>query len=248
MQFSNKHWALSLDLNGGRIQELSHREVKVFGTYTRTDGKMGNTHLCIPSFDKEGQEKYGLPFHGLVRNIPWTIKNKSADSVVIECKTASSVLYPAQLSVEQEFKLGTSFIHTIRVAHSGGGTVPLNMGCHYYWNTPKGWGQSLLDDVSIENGIQTNGYVELQEKSTIRFPHASYVMNTQGFHTAVLWTSFKTIENDKKEYSQDFCCIEPVIGWPKYFGSEKSMLKNGEVKTVSMSLCAGERTCSTHSL
>jgi len=236
MKLYSSNWSLSLDLNGGRIKELSYKEVKVFGTYTRIDGKVGNTHLCIPSFDKEGQEKYNLPFHGLVRAIPWTVKNKSDGSVVISCKTIASNNYPAELSIEQEFTLEKQFTHAIRVHHLNGSDVPLNIGVHYYWDTSQGWEGTVVNSQQSAASIKSNGYCKLNEINTITFPHASYELTSVGLHSAALWTSFKTDEAGGKLYSQDFCCIEPVIGWPGYFGSEKSMLREGEQKTVVISI------------
>ena len=243
LQFHN--WSLSLDLIGGRIQELSHEGVNVFGTYARMNGKMGNTHLCVPSFDIEGQEKYNLPFHGLVRTIPWTVKNASDSSIVISYITTPSNTYSAELSIEQTFTLKETFVHSIQVAHLRGEAVPLNIGVHYYWDTPQGWDKLSVNSQQSTEGIKSNGYMILKEKNIIEFPHASYEMKSDGFHSAALWTSFKTDESGKKSYSRDFCCIEPVIGWPGYFGSEESMMRKGEQKTVSIALeklCAGERT------
>ncbi len=243
MQISNNGWVLSLDLNGGRIQELSHKGIRIFGTYRRIDGKMGSTHICVPSFDKEGQEKYGLPFHGLVRNTSWEITKKSNAFLIISCETLPSNLYPAKLLVEQEFNLKDNFIHTVRVSNSEGRGVPANIGCHYYWDTPHGWDSAQINNEGIKNRIMTNGFMDLNEKNNIVFPHASYELTSRGFHSAVLWTSFMEEGEGNKKFSQDFCCIEPVIGWPGYFGTETSMVKAGETKTASITIGAGERTC-----
>ncbi len=236
MYISSGHWSLSLDLDGGRIQELCHKGTKVFGTYNRIDGKQGNTHVCIPSFDREGQEKYGLPFHGLVRNIKWQVNSQSKSSLSISCKTPSSTLYLAQLSVEQQFNLEDSFIHRIRITHIKGKEVPVNIGCHYYWDTPRGWNKIKIQNINQEEVIETNGYIDLQEKNSIDFPHAKYELISYGFHSAVLWTSFKIDENKNKVYSNDFCCIEPIIGWPHYFGSKQSFLRLGETVSASIQL------------
>ncbi len=238
MEISQNNWLLSLDLVGGRIRDLSWKGRRVLGTYKRIDGKMGNTHVCIPSFDKEG-EKYDLPFHGLVRTIPWTIKAKSSSVIIISCRTPSSKLYPAELTVEQEFSIDDMFIHTIRVTNCGGSEVPTNIGCHYYWDTPKGWDTIRLNGREIKADIETNGVIDLKERNIIDFPHARYELITNGFRSAVLWTSFLMDTQGSKKFSQDFCCIEPVVQWPNYFGTTESMLKLGEKKTVSLSIGAG---------
>lgn len=236
MNLAYNNWSLTLDLNGGRIKELTHKGIRVFGTYSRIDGKVGNTHICVPSFDKEGQEKYGLPFHGLVRNTQWNIKNQSTSSIAISCKTPLSNLYPAELSVEQEFMLEKDFIHTIRITHVEGKDVPVNIACHYYWDTPQGWKMTTLNGQDVREKIETNGYTDLKKNNIVIFPRASYRMRSNNFHSAVLWTSFKGNDEGKKQFNTDFCCIEPVIQWPGYFDSEKSILSPGKTVSASISL------------
>lgn len=235
MHILSNDWSLSLDLNGGRIKELNYKGIKVFGTYQRIDGKTGNTHLCIPSFDKEGQI-HDLPFHGLIRNVQWVVKSKSKTSVIISSKTHSSPLYPAELYVEQEFNLDKNFIHKIRVTHIKGKKVPLNISCHYYWNTPKGWKNSTLNGLCLTSKIESNGYNNLKKINSIIFPHASYQMNVTVFRSVVLWTSFKVDNEGNKLFSNDFCCIEPVIEWPHYYGTEKSILRPGETVSASVEI------------
>jgi len=228
------NWLLSLDLNGGRIQELTYKGIKIFGTYQRIDGKMGNTHICAPSFDKEGQEKYGLPFHGYARTLKWESKKLTANTVQIKTVTHSTETYPAQLELIQEFVLDTVFTHTITVKHLRGLDVPVNIGIHYYWDTPQGWNEITIKNRSQKELIKTNGYMNLEEKNSIIFPHASYELTSCGFNSAMLWTSFKTDTTGNKIYNHDFCCIEPIIGWPGYFTSPASILGIG--KTISASV------------
>lgn len=236
MNLTYYDWSLTLNLNGGRIKELSHKGIRIFGTYNRIDGKVGNTHICVPSFDKEGQEKYGLPFHGLVRNAKWGIKSQSASSIAISCVTPSSSLYPAQLSVEQEFILENSFQHVIHVTNIQGEKVPVNIACHYYWDTPQGWKTTTLNDQDVREKIETNGYTDLKKDNAIIFPHVTYQMQADNFRSAVLWTSFKTDGQENKQFSNDFCCIEPVMEWPHFFGSEKSILIPGKTVSASISI------------
>lgn len=235
MNLNYHDWSLSLDLNGGRIKELNHKGIKVFGTYQRIDGKTGNTHLCIPSFDKEGQI-YDLPFHGLVRTIQWVVKSESKTSIIISSKTHPSPLYPAALYVEQEFDLENNFIHKIRVTHIEGKRVPLNISCHYYWDTPKGWKNSMLNGLSLAPKIESNGYGNLKKINSIIFPHATYQMSVTMLRSVVLWTGFKMDNAGNKLFSNDFCCIEPVIEWPHYFGTEKSILRPGEIVSSSVEI------------
>ena len=229
-------WSLTLNLSGGRIQDLSHKGIRVLGMYNRIDGKVGNTHLCIPSFDKEGQDKYGLPFHGLVRNIEWRLEKKSISSLTILCKTPSSDYYPAQLSVEQEFILSKEFQHIIRVRNVGNKAVPVNSACHYYWDTPSGWNTTTVNREDVSEKIETNGHIDLDTTNIIRFPHTSYRLLCKNIHSAALWTSFTTDTHGKKVFSSDFCCIEPVIKWPGYFGTKESIVRPGETISASISL------------
>ncbi|MCX6732563.1 MAG: hypothetical protein NTV98_03415, partial [Candidatus Roizmanbacteria bacterium] len=90
MNLTYNNWSLTLDLDGGRIHDLSHKGVKVFGTYQRIDEKMGNTHVCTPSFDKEGQDVYQLPFHGYARTLTWSGEQIANDTLQIKTITPSS--------------------------------------------------------------------------------------------------------------------------------------------------------------
>lgn len=235
MYISSNNWSLSVDLNGGRIKELSFNDQRVFGTYRRIDGKEGNTHICVPSFDKEGIEKYSLPFHGLVRNAVWTEELRTKNSIQISTLTTPSQSYPASLLVTQTFELGSSFSHKVSVVHLTGEPVPVNCAIHYYWDTPQGWEGTRINNTNSETNIRTNGFVKLEEQNIIQFPHAKYQLTSHGFNNAVTWTSF-TGEGNEKKCSTDFCCIEPVVGWPDYFGSKESMLNPGETVSASIEL------------
>lgn len=234
MNITSNDWRLTLDLVGGRIQELSYQGIKIFGTYQRMDGKGGNTHICAPSFDKEGQEKYGLPFHGYARTLTWTVNQQTANTISISATTSFSELYPASLQLVQTFVLGEYLSHTVDVAHLSGAPVPVNIGMHYYWDTPLGWQEVQIQNQNIREKIEANGFMDLQEKSFITFPHARYELLSNGFRSVMLWTSFKSEGTEEKLYSQDFCCIEPIIEWPHFFGSDKSVLY--PKKTVSASI------------
>jgi galactose mutarotase-like enzyme len=230
------NWSLSLDLNGGRIKELSYKGVKVFGTYHRVDGKIGNTHICAPSFDKEGQEKYNLPFHGYARTLIWNDKQLSANTIEIKTITPSTKTYQAQLELSQRFTLNETFKHVVEVKNINGPEVPVNVGIHYYWDTPKGWDGSTLNFERLTPLIKTNGYLDLKDESIITFPHAKYTITTMGLYSVMLWTSFVSGEDGNKTYSNDFCCIEPIIKWPQYFDSDRSILHPGETVSASIEI------------
>lgn len=234
MNLTSNGWSLTLDLNGGRIQELAYQGIKVFGTYKRIDGKVGNTHICTPSFDKEGQGAYQLPFHGYARTLVWSGEQIADNTLQIKTVTSSTPTYPAELELTQTFTLGDSFSHVVEVKNIKGDVVPVNIGIHYYWDTPKGWKNSTLNDKKLAFSIETNGYMDLTNESIITLPHAKYTITSDGLHTIMLWTSFKTEHDGTKTFSNDFCCIEPIAKWPGYFGSEQSLLGRG--KNVSASI------------
>jgi len=236
MNISNNGWDIAVNLQGGRIEELDFKGTRVLGTYNRIDGKVGNTHVCLPSFDKEGESQYNLPFHGLVRIAQWTMTANAPNSLSISCITPSSNFYPAEFEVIQTFTLDKSFTHTVKVTHIKGRKVPLNIGYHYYWDTPNGWNGTMIQKEDRTNDIKTNGFINLQKSNSIVFPHAQYELVSHGFRSAVLWTSFKESEEKQKEFSQDFCCIEPIVQWPSYFGSEKSMIHPNETVSASVEI------------
>lgn len=234
IRLDSSGWGLVLDLKGGRIVSLYHKEKRILGTYARIDGKSGNTHLCLPNFAGEGTA-LGLPFHGPTRNATWNIKEKRRYSLVIWCDVPTSDLYPARLHVEQSFKMQDNFIHEIKVTNVKGPAVPLNIGCHYYWDCPKGWEGTKINDEDVSLKIQTNGSQKVDTHNVIVFPHSSYAIIQAGFSKVVLWTGFK-IEDDKKVSDSSYCCIEPVRGEGNFFGSAASLVDPGNTVSTSFQI------------
>ncbi len=220
------NWELTLDLKGGRIVSLYCSGQKILGTYNRADNKIGNTHVCIPNFANEGAD-LALPFHGPSRNSIWKVKNKRRYSIVISCDIPATDLYPAKLHIEQSFTLRDSFVHEIKVTNTKGSAVPLNIGCHYYWDTPKGWEGTMINKRIVNNQIENNGSMSLKEKNEIVFPHTTYRIEQIGFGMAVLWTGFYEKKGEKR-FDNVYCCIEPVRGRGNFFGSGASMIKEGQ--------------------
>lgn len=226
-----------VDLQGGRILELSKREKKILGTYTRLDGKVGSTHICAPSFDKEGQgSQWNLPFHGYARTLDWTVEKQTENSVTISTYTTPTPTYNAQLKLSQTFTMDLVFSHSVEIANIKGDAVPVNVGLHYYWDTPNGWENVRVNHESQMTNIKENGYCDLQEVNNVEFPHATYTLTSHGFQSAALWTSFSIDTDGVRHYSQDFCCIEPIIKWPGYFGEDVSFLTEGQQKIVEISI------------
>lgn len=236
MEINANKWSLSLDLDGGRIRYLKFDNIPVLGTYKRIDGKIGNTHICAPSFDKEGQEKFDLPFHGYARTLMWDCEQISDTTIQIKAVTPVTEDYPAKLELIQRFALEETFKHTVEVTSLDGSGIPVNIGIHYYWDTPKGWEGTTLNSKQIAPYIKKNEYLDLNSESIVVFPHAKYIVKADGFHSVMAWTSFIADEIGSKTYNYDFCCIEPIIGWPGYFGKPESFIKPHESVSVSVEL------------
>lgn len=236
MYISHADWSLTLDLKGGRVVQLEFKKQRILGTYTRLDGKSGTTHICAPAFDREGMDRYGLPFHGYARTLDWTVSYTSPKRIEISTSTPASTEYNAALKITQRFTLDDTFTHLVSVTNQGGSAVPVNIGIHYYWDTPQGWANTTLNSKSQESAIMTNGSAELTHTNTIVFPHVTYQFESRGFRSAALWTSFAADTTGHKTYNQDFCCIEPIIGWPGYFGSPNSFLEPNTSISASIEL------------
>lgn len=236
IHLNSENWRIVLDLKGGRIVSLYHKERKVLGTYNRIDGKLGNTHVCLPNFANEGAE-LSLPFHGPTRNSDWKVKEKRRYSIVLSCTIPATHLYASELYIEQLFKLQDIFTHEIKVTNVKGVTVPLNIGCHYYWDTPKNWRGTQINNEDVSLKIETNGCQNISTENSFTFPHSSYTITQTGFSKVILWTGFKK-EGNQKNFDSSYCCIEPVRGDGDFFGSEESQIATGS--TVSTSFQIGE--------
>jgi len=221
-----KKWVLSIDLNGGRIIQLKKGNRIILGSFDRIDGKVGNTHLCSPNFGAEGKD-LNLPFHGFARQATWQVAKQFMGTVCIGTILPKTLLYPSQLKLTQTFRLNDVFTHIIEITNIGNKKVPVNLGVHYYWDTPEGWIDAHINNVYISELIENNKIIKLSNKFEINFPKQKPLNIEQtGFSNAVLWTGFKT-EDNKKTFDHKYCCIEPVMGIGNYFGSEKSILIPG---------------------
>lgn len=230
---SANFWTLSLDLSGGRITELKYRGETVLGSFKRIDGKTGNTHLCLPNFGSEGQEKYGLPFHGFARTVEWEtvgVGHPMPDRFAMRAFIPKTASYPAELEVSQEFMLmPNAFRQAITVKNILGEPVPVNIGIHNYWKTPQGWLGATLNGEDITQKVRDNGFSPLQPSNTIVFPGGTtWHLVTQGFADAVIWTGRKD-----GGFDREYACIEPAAVYrPGYFGSDKSLLGERQSRTA----------------
>ena len=144
---------LQINLSGGRIQELVLNTVPILGTFTRIDGKKGNTHLCVPNFGKEGTEKYNLPNHGPARKAKWQFINQTDSSLTIGYDMPKAGSYPTTLSIVQIFSLTNNTCkHEVQITNSGSKKAPVNLAIHYYWHTAQGWSNIQLNNQNVGGG------------------------------------------------------------------------------------------------
>lgn len=232
---SSPNWDLTLNLTGGRVEELSYKKELVLGTFVRADGKRSNTHVCTPNFNREGMKEYGLPVHGTPRTLEWQVKVSDKTYFSIYCIVPATELHKAELYVEQIFELSPdSFKHTVVVENTQGAKVPVNIGIHNYWATPHGWEGTRLNGYDITKLVQTNGEKELRKSNTLQFPDGRrFRLQTKGFGDVKLWAAF----NEKNEYDDMYVCIEPVLSLAhNFFGSKQSILKEGKSLGVSQEI------------
>ncbi|MFA5136421.1 MAG: hypothetical protein WC489_03425 [Patescibacteria group bacterium] len=227
---SEGSWSLTVDLNGGRIKELCYDKKIILGSFSRIDGKTGTTHLCIPNFADEGTSVYDLPFHGLVRDVSWNVRDDKKNVLTILCKTSSTDKYPAELYVEQKFELiKNSFRQTVVVENGGGASAPVNIGIHNYFNAVEGWEGIKINGIDITEKAKSNGFILLRHNNRLVFPGGiSYKLRVKNFDHAVLWSARKS-----SLYDMSYLCIEPVKQYKEgFFGSKESFLAVGKTYSV----------------
>lgn len=227
-------WKLTVDLDGGRIKELSHSGTPILGTYNRIDGKIGNTHICAPNFAGEGMKEYGLPFHGPSRNLTWRADVEGESSLNIICQMPATEAYPAELYIAQSFELfKSSFLHGITVENAGGSSVPVNIGIHNYWATPAGWEGAKVNGEDVTEKIRKNGFSPLRNANTITLPGRQRMrLKVKGFQDMMFWSAGK-----EQTYDTAYACLEPVfvLGTDDRRQKEK-MLKPGSQRVVSQEI------------
>jgi len=228
-------WDLTVDLQGGRIEELSYKETLILGVFQRVDGKVGSTHVCTPNYHSEGTKEYGLPIHGAPRNVVWEVKTDDSAYLSVYCNIPATDLYKADLYVEQIFELTKdSFKQTVIVENTKGETVPVNIAIHDYWATPGGWRGTKVNGIYIESEVIKDGQCKARKSNTIVFPDKrKFKLKLQDFSDLRLWSA----RNGKNELNEDFVCIEPIMTLGKnYFGSKQSMLKEGKALGASQEI------------
>ena len=242
---------LIVDTNGGKILELVLNGVKILGTYKRVDGKAGATHVCVPNFAGEGIDKFGLPFHGPARNMDWTLKDIGNVAEELHMVIEALEHYDSSIEITQVFIIGKdSFSQEVRVKNNGKDAVPVNIGIHNYFDTPKSWEEVTINNKSIKKEIENNLAIKIANLSDFHNNHEVKIVETQivfpkdkklllhtkGASELVTWTGVK----DGK-YNKDFACIEPVCWFdPKFFGTPHSLLDPGETRVLKQDIILQE--------
>ena len=228
----NNGWKLEIDLAGGRIVNLAKDSQGILGTFERIDGKIGNTHICVPNFASEGVEKFGFVFHGPFRNSQWEKLNQINESLEIRCQIDG-------LEVKQKFELGEKFSHKITVVNNNSSKQRVNVAVHNYWKTKNGWQGTKLNGVDISQGFMTNPEIDLKQENKIEFPgQKPIIWQVNNFKIVKLWTAFKE-ENGEKVYDQKYVCLEPVMEKEGFVETDKSWLESGGKIELSQEISFG---------
>jgi len=220
LQLNFGDWELVVDLNGGRISSLRNRGILILGSFQRIDGKIGNTHLCVPNFANDGVEKYGLPFHGPFRNAVWVLVSKTEDLLEINCEIDN-------LDVHQIFSLNDEyFIQKITIENKGEEGKPVNVAIHNYWSSELGWQGLKLNRIDLSFGVKRSDFINFRQLNDLDIPGKPLIKwQLNGFGYVKLWTGFLE-EKGNKIFDNNYVCIEPVMEKDEnFFGSEKSILQ-----------------------
>lgn len=224
IKIEKNNWIMEIDLEGGRIVNLSKDGRKILGTFERIDGKKGNTHICTPNFANEGVEKFGFIFHGPFRNAVWNLVSQSNDGLEIECEIDG-------LLVKQKFLINEEFEQIIEIKNNSEERKRVNVAVHNYWDTAASWQGTKLNGVDITDGFKTNPEVKLESENVLEFPgKLPIIWQVENFKLTKLWTAFKE-ENGEKVYDQKYVCLEPEMEFEGFVETEESWLeRNGVLK------------------
>jgi galactose mutarotase-like enzyme len=217
---------LEVDFAGGRIAKLVLAGTPILGTFKRLDGAHANSHLCAPNMANEGVEKYSLPSHGPSRNATWEMVDHYEPFVAIQYDMPEIGTYPTTLRMYQEFYLAEhEFNHDISITNIGDEEVPINLGLHYYWHSPKGWDDLMLNGVNVADLVRQDTYTPISTENNIQISGQPEIQLTvEGMEYAQLWTG-RGSNGESKQYNKDFVCIEPLRGAGKdFFGSAISVV------------------------
>lgn len=218
VNLENDKWKLEINLIGGRIENLIKEGQKILGTYNRIDGKLGNTHVCIPNFAAEGVEKFGFIFHGPFRNCQWQLTKKKDDNLEIRCQNEG-------LLVDQIFEIGAEFSQKIKVRNVGNEKKRVHLAVHNYWDAEFGWSGIKLNGQDVTGGFIDNPEIKLKEHNILEIKGKKVInWETKNFKQAKLWTGVKEI-NGQRIFDEKYVCIEPEMEYEGFVETEESWLE-----------------------
>jgi len=219
VKLNSSDWELNVDLDGGRIESLRKNEELILGSFERIDGKIGNTHLCVPNFANDGVEKYGLPFHGIFRNAKWNLVSQNDDLLEIDCEVDG--FYVRQLFAF----INGSFDQKVIIENIGEQEKPVNAAIHNYWSSDLGWDEVFLNGMNVSTLIKNSEFINLKQLNDLNIPGKPRIKwQLFGFNSAKLWTAFLE-ESGNKIFDKNYFCLEPIMQRDEgFFGSLESML------------------------
>lgn len=158
----------------------SRREIDVVWGYSggsRKRGGQGDVLIPFPGRVANGRYSFGgQPFqldcndkegpnaiHGLVRSLPWHIRevltNKVTCEVRLDAETYAARGYPFSLDIAVTYELDTPGLSCAFIVRNvGDRAAPLGVGFHPYFTV----GTSLIDEAEVQ--IPANGYLEFNEQ------------------------------------------------------------------------------------
>lgn len=214
----NSGWLLEIGLDGGRIVKLEKDRQKILGTYDRIDGKIGNTHVCVPNFSGEGVEKFGFIYHGLFRNSEWRVVTQSENNIEISCEIEN-------LQVSQIFEIGRDFSQKVKVKNVGDEKKRVHVAIHNYWDTEFGWSGIKLNGHDITAGFVDNPEIKLEKNNILEIKDKKIInWQVENFKKAKLWTGVKE-ENGKRIFDEKYVCIEPMMEYEGFVETDGSWIK-----------------------
>lgn len=208
--------------------------------------KLGESHPCSPNFDQD-TASLGLPNHGTMRNVPVTeILVDTPDTIRTRLLIAGGN-YPMGVVVEQNYRLTEGYLE-ITTSHRNEGNIPapVNYGDHLYFNAPEG-NQGVLmgsnkNRVNLSEAIRSDSILPFEHEKLLDIPGLPRLL-LAAFGRRIInpWVDI----NDQGAFDQNYFCASLAEGdfrpkllgnrtVPGFFGTPKSMIKPGEVRTSTL--------------
>ena len=235
---TQKSSKLTVEHTGARkILELNGE--KILTKITRGDGKTGSTHPCTPIFGPDRNNLYVLNQHGDTRNQPTKV-TKTSDNQITITHQINDQGYPSGVTIEQILTLSHCEL-ILKTNHSNSGQKPtfLNYGEHCYFDAPKGFQGTKLNNQDLTDMIKNHKDgvpLPLKPKNTITIPGKPTITLTQkNMNHCMIWVGTSP---DLRTKDSNYICIEPVEHNPNsdFFGSADSQIKPSQNRMVEFSI------------